>query len=77
MFGLTWVDGHAHSSIPTVALITDTEVLVWTSVDTRGLGMTHLLETRVYGCGGGAEHTKIVTFNVLFKKQPNNLETMS
>lgn len=63
LVGLTRISGHADSAVPVVTLVTGTEVLVWTGVDTGGLGMTNPLETRVYGCGDRGGHTRI--FNVL------------
>lgn len=47
--GLTRVNGHADPPVPAVALIAGTQVLVWSSVDTGGLSVTHPLQTRIYG----------------------------
>lgn len=49
MIGLTGIHRHADPSVPAVAGITGTQVLVWTGVDTGGLGVTDPLEARVYG----------------------------
>lgn len=47
--GLTRVNGHADPPVSAVALIAGTQVLVWSSVDTGGLSVTHPLQTRIYG----------------------------
>lgn len=49
LIGLTRINGHAHASIPTVSIVTGTQVLVWTGVEAGGLSVTDLPETRVYG----------------------------
>lgn len=60
LFGLTWIHSHADTPVPAVPLITGTKVLVWTGVDTGGLGMTDWLHTRVYGWGDGGQNTNNV-----------------
>lgn len=49
VLALTRVDGHAHASVPAVAVVTGAGVLVWTRVDAGGVDVAHLLETRVDG----------------------------
>lgn len=49
LIGLTWIDSHTDASVSTVAFVTRTQVLVWSTVDTGGVGMTGVLDTRVYG----------------------------
>lgn len=49
LVGLTWIDSHADSSVPAVTFMTGAQVLVRPRVDTGGVDVTDLLQTRVYG----------------------------